>query len=235
MAWLMRLTLIAPLVFGFGCGDGGGKEKKSGKAGGEPAAAMKSGPAAPKPAPKPAKAPPKIKKRPDDDEARPRVEMKTSMGVIVLELDRRRAPITVENFLRYVEAKFYDGTLFHRVRPAFMIQGGGYTPEKKRKKGKRDPIRNESADGLTNARGTIAMARAGDPDSATSQFFINVVNNGGALDYPNADGHGYAVFGKVTKGMDVVDKIRNVKTEKLSERLKDCPVKDVVIESVRRL
>jgi len=228
----MRLTLIVLLALSCGCGDGRRKNEKTGKAGEDSAAAAKTAPAATKAAPKPEK---KNMKRPDDDDPTPRVEMKTSMGVIVLELDRRRAPITVENFLHYVEAKYYDGTLFHRVMPTFMIQGGGYTQEKKRKKPIRDPIRNESPDGVTNARGTIAMARTGDPDSATAQFFINVVDNGYRLDFPNSRGHGYAVFGKVTRGMDVVDKIRDTETAPQGVALKNCPVKDVVIESVRRL
>jgi len=229
MASLTRLTLIAVFALSLGCGDGGGKGK-TGKASDESATPETAEPVTEKPAPKPAKK----TKRPDDDDPTPRVEMKTSMGLIVLELDRRRAPIAVENFLHYVEAKYYDRTLFHRVIKTFMIQGGRYTPEKKKKKPFRDPIRNESADGLTNARGTIAMARFSDPDSATAQFFINVVDNGSRLDYPNMNGHGYTVFGRVTEGMDVVDKIRDVKTARLSERLKYCPVEDVVIESVRR-
>jgi peptidyl-prolyl cis-trans isomerase A (cyclophilin A) len=143
--------------------------------------------------------------------AAPKVRLKTSQGDIVLELDRAKAPVTVENFLSYVGNKHYDGTVFHRVIDGFMIQGGGFAfdngklAEKPTGKG----IKNEGTNGLKNLRGTIAMARTSDPDSATSQFFINVADNA-ALDYPSNGG--YAVFGKVVEGMDVVDKIRVVPT-----------------------
>ena len=143
--------------------------------------------------------------------AAPRVKLDTSMGAIVLELAPDKAPKTVENFLEYVKAGHYDGTVFHRVIPDFMIQGGGFTAEMNQKP-TRAPIPLESRNGLGNARGTVAMARTMVPDSATAQFFINVKDNA-FLDQPNSrDGQGYAVFGKVVGGMDVVDKIRAVPT-----------------------
>lgn len=140
----------------------------------------------------------------------PRVLLKTSLGDIVLELNPAKAPKTVANFLQYVRDKHYDGTVFHRVIDGFMIQGGGMDAEM-REKSTRAPIPLEAANGLRNDRGTIAMARTGDPNSATSQFFINVVDND-MLNAPKPDGHGYAVFGRVVQGMDVVDKIRAVPT-----------------------
>jgi peptidyl-prolyl cis-trans isomerase A (cyclophilin A) len=140
----------------------------------------------------------------------PRVEMKTSEGVIVIELYPDKAPISVANFLNYVQDGFYNDLIFHRVIDGFMIQGGGYKPDMT-EKSSRAPIANEAKNGLKNEAGSIAMARTGDPDSATSQFFINLVNNGG-LDYPAPDGHGYAVFGKVVGGFDVVQKIGKTKT-----------------------
>ena len=140
----------------------------------------------------------------------PVVVIDTSMGTIKAELNQDQAPITVKNFLRYVDDKFYDGTIFHRVIADFMIQGGGFEPGALgQEKETRAAIKNESANGLLNVRGTLAMARTNRPDSATSQFYINVKNNG-ALDRANArDRVGYCVFGKVTEGMDVVDKIRS--------------------------
>ena len=147
----------------------------------------------------------------EDAGAKVLVKLETTMGTILLELDQEKAPITVDNFLQYVNDRFYDGLVFQRVFPNFMIQGGGFDAEMKRRiEGIRDPIKLESQNGLKNVRGTIAMARTGQPNSATCQFFINVVDNGG-LDYPKPDGHGYAVFGEVIEGMDVVDKIRHVK------------------------
>jgi cyclophilin family peptidyl-prolyl cis-trans isomerase len=137
------------------------------------------------------------------------VKMSTSMGDIVLELNETKAPISTKNFLAYVDEGFYNGLIFHRVISNFMIQGGGFTPDMQQKKGK-DPIKNEWQNGLKNAKGTIAMARTAVADSATSQFFINVVDNP-ALDTPR-DGAAYAVFGKVVSGMDVVEKIRSVPT-----------------------
>ncbi|HYM48476.1 MAG TPA: peptidylprolyl isomerase, partial [Burkholderiaceae bacterium] len=140
----------------------------------------------------------------------PRVALETSEGTIVVELAPQAAPKTVENFLSYVKSGHYNGTVFHRVIPSFMIQGGGFAADMKEKP-TRGTIPLESQNGLKNQRGTIAMARRGDPNSASAQFFINVVDNA-RLDYPNPDGNGYAVFGKVVDGMDVVDKIRAAPT-----------------------
>ncbi|AVS88852.1 peptidylprolyl isomerase [Paracidovorax avenae] len=142
--------------------------------------------------------------------AAPKVKLATSLGDIVLQLDPAKAPKTVENFLQYVKDKHYDGTIFHRVIDGFMIQGGGFTPDMQQKP-TRPPIPLEAGNGLKNDAYTIAMARTGNPDSATSQFFINVKDNA-ALNAPNPDGHGYAVFGKVVGGKDVVDKIKAVET-----------------------
>ena len=140
-----------------------------------------------------------------------KVKLATSAGDIVIELDAAKAPKTVENFITYVKAGHYNGTVFHRVIPTFMIQGGGMTVDLK-EKSTRAPIVLESRNGLSNVRGSVAMARTGDPNSATAQFFINVKDND-RLDAANArDGNGYAVFGKVISGMDVVDKIRDVPT-----------------------
>jgi peptidyl-prolyl cis-trans isomerase B (cyclophilin B) len=157
----------------------------------------------------------------------PVVVMKTSVGTIKIELNPEKAPITVKNFLSYVDDKFYDGTIFHRVMKDFMIQGGGLEPSMK-EKGTKDPIKNESGNGLSNVRGTIAMARKPDPDSATAQFYINVVDNSRGLDPQR-----YCVFGKVIDGMDVVDKIRAVEVGNKAGH-QNVPVKDVVIESIRR-
>ena len=143
-------------------------------------------------------------------QAEPKVQIKTNMGDIVVELNEAKAPKSVANFLQYVRDKHYDGTVFHRVIDGFMIQGGGMDANMKEKP-TRDPIPLEASNGLKNDRGTIAMARTGNPNSATSQFFINVVNND-MLNAPKPDGYGYTVFGKVIKGMDVVDKIRAVPT-----------------------
>ena len=157
----------------------------------------------------------------------PVVVMETSMGTIKIELDQAKAPITVKNFLDYVEAKHYDGLTFHRVIPKFMIQGGGYEPGMKERK-TRATIKNESFNGLQNKRGTIAMARTPAPDSASSQFFINHKDND-FLDKAKAqDGVGYCVFGKVIEGMDVVDKIAAVRTGR-----NDVPVEDVKINTAR--
>ncbi len=162
----------------------------------------------------------------------PRVLIETSMGDIELELDADKAPKTVANFLRYVDEGFYDGTIFHRVINGFMIQGGGYTPDLARKP-THAPIRNEAKNGLKNARGTIAMARTADPHSATAQFYINHADND-SLDYPSFDGWGYAVFGRVVKGMETVDQIADVYTT--SRRgMRNVPEKDVVIERITRL
>jgi peptidyl-prolyl cis-trans isomerase A (cyclophilin A) len=141
-----------------------------------------------------------------------KVRLATTQGDVVLELDAAKAPKTVANFLAYVKAGHYDGLIFHRVIPTFMVQTGGYKPDLSEKT-TRAPIALESRTGLSNVRGSIAMARTGNPDSATSQFFINVVDNL-FLDQPNArDGNGYAVFGKVVEGMEVVDKIKDLPTQ----------------------
>lgn len=162
----------------------------------------------------------------------PHVALKTSMGEIVLELDPEKAPQSVANFLQYVNSGYYKGTVFHRVIDGFMIQGGGFDKNMKQKATKA-PIKNEAQNGLQNVTYSIAMARTGDPHSATSQFFINV-NNNGALDYPGRDGFGYTVFGKVVSGMDVVDKIKVVPvTDKGPHQ--NVPVTPVVIESVTLL
>ncbi len=169
------------------------------------------------------------------DPLHPRVKLTTTLGEIVLELDAAKAPVTVDNFLRYVEEGFYNGTIFHRVIKDFMIQGGGFTPEMdKKEKGLHESVINEWENGLKNTRGTVAMARlGGDPDSATAQFFINVVDNP-FLDKPQRDGAAYCVFGKVVSGMDVVDKIRNAKVVKHPKYPSPRPVTPdppVIIES----
>jgi peptidyl-prolyl cis-trans isomerase B (cyclophilin B) len=156
-----------------------------------------------------------------------RVIMETSQGSVAIDLDGDRAPVTVANFLSYVDDKFYDGTLFHRVIPTFMIQGGGFEPGMKQKQTK-PPIKNESGNGLSNKRGTIAMARTSDPDSATAQFYINVADNS-----PHLDSARYCVFGEVASGMDVIDKIKGVPTGQRGHH-GDVPVEDVVIHSIRR-
>ena len=160
------------------------------------------------------------------------VVMETSLGTIKIELDGDKAPGTVANFLSYVDDKFYDNTIFHRVIPNFMIQGGGFEPGLKQKKTKAS-IANESSNGLTNKRGTLAMARTSEPNSATAQFFINVKDNN-FLDKAQAqDGVGYCVFGRVTEGLDVVVKIKAVATGSVSG-FQDVPRLDVVIKSVQR-
>lgn len=163
---------------------------------------------------------------------KPRVLMQTSMGNIVLELYPNKAPKTVANFLEYVRDGFYNGTIFHRVISNFMIQGGGFTVNYKRKQ-TRPPIMNEADNGLKNLRGTIAMARTFEPQSATAQFFINVVNNP-FLDHKNDTprGWGYCVFGKVVKGMKVVDKIRNVPTGQAGPFSQNAPLTPVVIKKM---
>ncbi|MGH7223430.1 MAG: peptidylprolyl isomerase [Gemmataceae bacterium] len=156
------------------------------------------------------------------------VVLETSLGSIKLELDADKAPVTVANFLSYVDDEFYDGTIFHRVIPTFMIQGGGFEPGLKQKKTKA-AIKNEAPNGLSNARGTIAMARTNDLHSATSQFFVNVGENGGLDDRRSP----YCVFGKVVEGMEVVDKIKAVATGRRGPH-DDVPTQDVVIVSARR-
>lgn len=159
--------------------------------------------------------------------AHPKVRLKTSLGDVVLELNSEKAPVSTENFLSYVKKKHYDGTVFHRVISDFMIQGGGFAVDGGRlvEKSTGSPIINEGQNGLTNDRGTIAMARTNNPNSATSQFFINVKDNA-ALNYPSNGG--YAVFGKVVEGMDVVDKIKAVETAN-SGMHQNVPVTPVVI------
>ena len=159
------------------------------------------------------------------------VTLETSAGNIVLELDTQHAPRTVTNFVQYVKDGFYNDTIFHRVIPGFMIQGGGFT-QGLQQKPTRAPIAIESNNGLKNVRGTIAMARTRDPNSATAQFFINVVDNG-FLDYPGSDGAGYTVFGKVIEGMDTVDKIRNAPTASKGFGFETAPVTAVVIRKAR--
>ena len=170
--------------------------------------------------------------RSEAEEKNPVVLMETSMGNIKIELDQAKAPVTVKNFLSYVDEKFYDGTIFHRVINNFMIQGGGFTQDMQQKK-TNAPVKNEAGNGLKNKRGTIAMARTMVVDSATAQFFINVIDND-FLDHRDEtpQGFGYAVFGKVLEGMDVVDKIKAVRTgSKMGSS--DVPLEAVVIKSVK--
>lgn len=163
-----------------------------------------------------------------------RVRMLTSYGAIILELDEQRAPKSVENFLAYVREGFFDGTLFHRVIDNFMIQGGGFNAGMAQK-ATHAPIENEAMNGLRNERGTVAMARTSDPHSATSQFFINVVDND-FLNYtaPSPAGWGYCVFGKITDGMTVVDRIKGVPTGSRGGH-KNVPLTEVIIESVSEI
>ena len=210
----------------------------------QPATAPKSTPAStPVPTPTPASTPapvPGTEAKPATPAGQPAeskqepamtyVTMVTSMGDIVIELNNEKAPISTANFLSYVDKGFYDGTIFHRIIPTFMIQGGGFTPDMKQK-ATGSPIKNEWQNGLKNRRGTIAMARTSAPDSATCQFFINVVDNA-MLDMPNG-GAAYAVFGKVVSGMDIVDKIKVVKTGNRG-MFGDVPVETVEIKSVKR-
>ena len=160
----------------------------------------------------------------------PVVLMKTSLGNIKIELLQKESPITVNNFISYVKSGFYSDTIFHRVIPGFMIQGGGFTADLELKPETAKPIKNEAANGLKNDRGTIAMARTVVPDSATSQFFINTVDND-KLNRPQPDGHGYAVFGKVIEGLDVADKIAAVRTG-MRMGFQDVPLTPVVIKSI---
>ncbi|MED5457914.1 MAG: peptidylprolyl isomerase [Verrucomicrobiota bacterium] len=173
----------------------------------------------------------------------PKVLLETNHGDITIELNEEKAPITVKNFISYVEKKFYDNTIFHRIIDGFMIQGGGFSNEEMpAQKKPDDPIKNEGKkSGLSNIRGSIAMARTNDPHSATSQFFINVVDNKN-LDPGEFSADGYAVFGKVTKGMDVVDKIKSVKTGSTPLKtlrgvgaMRDVPVKKVIVKSAKLL
>jgi peptidyl-prolyl cis-trans isomerase A (cyclophilin A) len=158
----------------------------------------------------------------------PRVKLATSAGDIVIELAPDKAPKTVDNFLQYVKDKHYDGTVFHRIIDGFMIQGGGFTPDMKQKP-TRAPVPLEAGNGLKNDKYTVAMARTSDPNSATSQFFINVVDNT-RLNAPNPDGYGYAVFGKVVSGTEVVDKIRAARTGNKGG-MSDVPLETITIQS----
>ncbi len=166
----------------------------------------------------------------------PKVLVQTSLGNITLELNAEKAPKSVANFLQYVDAGYFDGTVFHRVISGFMIQGGGFTADIQRKPGTRDPIRNEADNGLKNLRGTLAMARTNQPHSATAQFFISLVDNS-FLDFreKNRRGWGYAVFGKVTDGMDVVDKIAKLSTTARPNGMRDVPIEPPVIEHISRI
>lgn len=200
------------------------ESKVEGKAGAESSEAKKSSSKAA------AKSSSKSEKKED---VNPVVVIKTNLGKIEVKLNSEKAPISVRNFMRYVDEKHYDGTIFHRVISGFMIQGGGYKVDMS-EKDTHEPIKNEAANGLQNKKGTIAMARTGVVDSATAQFFINVVDNY-RLDHrsPDPAGFGYAVFGEVTSGMDVVEKIRNVQTGSKG-MYDDVPLTPVIIESVRR-
>ena len=160
------------------------------------------------------------------------LEFKTTKGTFTVQLFDKQAPISVENFYRYADEGFFDGTIFHRVIPNFMVQGGGLTEDLKNKKG-HEPIKNEAANGLKNKRGTLSMARTNDINSATSQFFINVVDND-FLDHKGASNYGYAVFGRIDSGMEVVDAIAGTKTGSRSG-YQDVPVETITIESVRRV
>jgi cyclophilin family peptidyl-prolyl cis-trans isomerase len=166
------------------------------------------------------------------DKQNPVVVLETTHGVIKIELYPDKAPRTVQNFLRYVDDKHYDGTIFHRVIPNFMIQGGGFDEQMKLKK-ERPPIKNEADNGLSNVRGTIAMARTVDPESATNQFFINTKDNQQLDPKGKAGNEGYCVFGKVIDGMEIVDKISTVKTVQ-KDGFADVPAEAVVIKALRR-
>jgi cyclophilin family peptidyl-prolyl cis-trans isomerase len=163
----------------------------------------------------------------------PIVVIDTSAGPITVELDPEKAPITVANFLKYVDDGFYDNLIFHRVMPGFMIQGGGFDAPMRSEKPTRAPIKNEATNGLNNRRGTIAMARRPDADSATAQFFINLVDNSSKLDPGGVSPDGYAVFGKVIAGMENVDAIAKVPTGSRGPH-QNVPVEAIVIKSVRR-
>ena len=157
------------------------------------------------------------------------MKIKTNLGSFTLEIDEEKAPISSKNFKNYVEEGFYNGTIFHRVIDGFMIQGGGFDLDMSQKETD-SPIKNEANNGLKNEKYTVAMARTSIPDSATSQFFINTSNNS-FLDYPGQDGAGYCVFGKVTEGFDIVDKINSVQTGSNNGH-QDVPVEPVIIEEV---
>jgi cyclophilin family peptidyl-prolyl cis-trans isomerase len=177
-----------------------------------------------------AQAPPAPTPPPRPAATGPVVVLETSLGTIRIAVYKEQAPLSVDNFLKYVRAHHYDGTIFHRVMPGFMAQGGGFTPDMKEKP-TRPPVRNEARNGLRNSRGTVAMARTNDPNSATSQFFINVRDNH-RLDF-GIGGAGYAVFAEVIEGMEVVDKIVSVPTTTRGDDFHDVPVLPIYIKSAR--
>jgi cyclophilin family peptidyl-prolyl cis-trans isomerase len=160
------------------------------------------------------------------------VKFETSHGPFTVELFPDKAPVTVANFLRYVDENFYDGTIFHRIVPGFVIQGGGLTADFRNKR-THEPIKNEATNGLKNLRGALSMARTNDINSATSQFFVNLIDND-FLDYKGPNNFGYAVFARVTDGLEAIDKIARVPTGR-RERYDDAPLEDVVITSARRI
>ncbi len=241
------VLVLFSLIFWAGCGSAPEPESAP-KAAPKAETSKVEEPPPPEPAPEPAeapapepkaapKAPPKAAPAPAkkvQPQGPPVVVMQTGKGAIRIELYPDKAPITVKNFLRYVDEKFYDGTIFHRVIPGFMIQGGGFTSDMT-EKSTHEPIENEAKTvGLKNLRGTIAMARTRAPHSATAQFFINTVDNAMLdSDFPSGDGWGYAVFGKVIDGLDVVDAIVNVPTTNKGP-YENVPADPVVIQSVRR-
>jgi cyclophilin family peptidyl-prolyl cis-trans isomerase len=201
--------------------------------GGSPPPPAEEPAAAPAP-PAPSEEEPAARPAPSSTGTNPMVEMRTSLGTMKIELHPDKAPTTVENFLQYAREGFYDGTVFHRVISGFMIQGGGFTPDMSEKE-TRAPIENEASNGLKNVRGSLAMARTGDPHSASSQFFINTVDNP-FLDFTaeTVQGYGYAVFGQVVEGLETLDAIKKVSTASRGG-YDDVPVDPVVIESVRVL
>jgi cyclophilin family peptidyl-prolyl cis-trans isomerase len=218
----------------------GGAAAPAKPAAGQPASSQ---PQQTPPAPKPAETSPPATTTPAPTPEKPvaetpklvYVKLSTNKGDIFLELNNEKAPISTQNFLRYVDKKYYDGTIFHRVMKEFMIQGGAFLPDNLNapKPGQEKPIKNEWQNGLKNERGTVAMARTNDPDSATSQFFINVVDNP-FLDQPRGGPAAYAVFGRVVAGMEVVDVIRAVKTAARGQH-GDVPVEPVIINSAVRV
>jgi len=241
---LWILALAAVLTITFACGTTPAPEETAEpETAAEPAATppMEEAPEGEAPETEPAPAPPPAGEpqaaapkaaAPKAAPANPVVVMETSKGAITIELDAEKAPITVKNFLAYVDSGFYNGTIFHRVIPGFMVQGGGFTASMEEKP-TRAPVQNESANGLKNERGTLAMARTADPHSATAQFFINHGGQNGFLNKDEArDGWGYAVFGRVVQGMDVVDAITAVATGDKGMH-QNVPLEPVVIKSVR--
>jgi cyclophilin family peptidyl-prolyl cis-trans isomerase len=170
----------------------------------------------------------------------PQVEIDTNMGKIKCELFEKESPNTVKNFLRYVDEKHYDGTIFHRIMPDFMIQGGGFIPQlgfdgSLQEKPTHDPIRNEAGNGVENRRGTLAMARMTGPHTATAQFYINVKDNPGLDRAHDPNGVGYAVFGRVVDGMDVVDRIKTQLTKTMPNGMENVPQNPIIIDSIRRI